>query len=151
MNPWLMGNGDHPIGLIQTGLSQMDLSCVDLSCIDWVNADITHYIQTLGDLSFDSIIHDPPRFTAATGALYGKQFYTQLFRVMKPSSRLFHYTGSPKKINHQDRFIKNAIQRLEQVGFSKVVFNDRLQGICALKKSLGNQGSKEPVWKTTFK
>jgi predicted methyltransferase len=151
MNPWLMGNGDHPIGLIQTGLSHMDLSCVDLSCIDWVNADITRYIQTLGDLSFDSIIHDPPRFTAATGELYGKQFYTQLFRVMKPVSRLFHYTGSPNKINRQDRFIKNAIQRLEQVGFSKVVFNDRLQGICALKKSLGNQGSKEPVWKTTFK
>lgn len=154
-NPWLMAAGNAPdstrVGLPQVGLSPVGLSPVDAARIDWVHADITHHIPTLADLSFDSVIHDPPRFTSATGELYGKQFYTQLFRVMKPSSRLFHYTGSPKKINHQDRFIKNAIKRLEQVGFSKVVFNERLQGIHALKNSLGKQGSCEPVWKTTFK
>jgi predicted methyltransferase len=159
-NPWLMAAGNGPdstrVGLPRVGLPQVDLfpvglSPVDSARIDWVHADIIRYIPTLADLSFDSVIHDPPRFTSATGELYGKQFYTQLFRVMKPVSRLFHYTGSPKKINHQDRFIKNAIKRLEQVGFSKVVFNERLQGIHALKNAVGNQGSCEPVWKTTFK
>jgi len=155
-NPWLPAKGNHQMESIRTdstrvGSPQMDQSRIDPIHIDWVNADITHYIRTLPDLSFDAVIHDPPRFTSATGELYGKQFYTQLFRVMKPSSRLFHYTGSPKKINHQDRFIKNAIKRLEQVGFSKVVFNERLQGIHALKNFLGKQGSGEPVWKTTFK
>ena len=150
-NPWLMAAGNGPMDSTSVCLSPVGLSPVDAARIDWVHADITRHIPTLADLSFDSVIHDPPRFTSATGELYGKQFYTQLFRVMKPVSRLFHYTGSPKKINHQDRFIKNAIKRLEQVGFSKVVFNERLQGIHALKNALGNQGSCEPVWKTTFK
>ncbi len=135
-NPWLQAREDDRI---------------DLGRIDLVNADIIRYIRNLDDLAFDAVIHDPPRFTSATGELYGKEFYSQLFRVMKPVSRLFHYTGSPKKIKHQDRFIKNAMKRLEQVGFSKVVFNDRLQGIHALKNCLGNHGQREPVWKTTFK
>jgi predicted methyltransferase len=140
-NPWLTATGDDRIGL----------GNMNLAPIEWVNADVTRYILTLPDQSFDSVIHDPPRFTAATGELYGKAFYTQLFRVMKPSSRLFHYTGSPKKINYQDRFIKNAIRRLEQVGFSQVAFNERLQGIHVLKNFSGYPGVKEPVWKTTFR
>jgi predicted methyltransferase len=155
-NPWLMatgvGGGD-PVknGPAQKGLAKKGLGQIDLARIELVNADITDYICTLADQIFDAVIHDPPRFTSATGQLYGKQFYTQLFRVMKQSSRLFHYTGSPKKINHQDRFIKNAMKRLEQAGFSKVQFNDHLQGIHALKNVQGNQTHGEPVWKTTFK
>jgi len=150
-NPWLMAAGGGKIGPATSGLVKNGLDQIDLAQIELVNADITQYIGTLSDQSFDAIIHDPPRFTSATGELYGKAFYTQLFRVMKQSSRLFHYTGSPKKINHQDRFIKNAMKRLEQAGFSKVVFNDHLQGIHALKNVQGNQHPGEPVWKTTFK
>ena len=155
-NPWLMAAGvcvggaaeNSPAqnGLVKNGLAQIDLARIEL-----VNADITHYICEIADQSFDSVIHDPPRFTSATGELYGKAFYTQLFRVMKQSSRLFHYTGSPKKIKYQDRFIINAMKRLEQVGFSNVMFNDHLQGIHALKNVQGNQRHGEPVWKTTFK
>lgn len=160
-NPWLTAagvggggpvkNGSAENGLVKNGLAQIDLARIEL-----VHADITHYICELSDQSFDAVIHDPPRFTSSTGELYGKAFYAQLFRVMKQSSRLFHYTGSPKKINHQDRFIKNAMKRLEQAGFSKVMFNDHLQGIHALKNVQGkpvqgNQYPGEPVWKTTFK
>ena len=155
-NPWLMAtgvggggpaeNGPAENGLVKNGLAQIDRARIEL-----VHADITHYIREIADQTFDAVIHDPPRFTSATGQLYGKVFYTQLFRVMKLSSRLFHYTGSPKKINHQDRFIKNAMKRLEQAGFSKVKFNDHLQGIHALKNVQGNQNHGEPVWKTTFK
>jgi predicted methyltransferase len=160
-NPWLRTQSLDPTNLLSTGAQatgrktidkkNIDPVPVDPLNIDWVNADITRYIRELDDKTFDSVVHDPPRFTSATGALYGKEFYSQLFRVMKPVSRLFHYTGNPKKIKHQDRFILNAMKRLEQVGFSKVVFNDRLQGIHALKNRLKNHGRGEPVWKTTFK
>lgn len=161
-NPWLLSQGqgsdqsgqadqtDQP-NLTGMGSTHNDPVPEGLTNIKLVNADITQYIQELPDLAFDAVIHDPPRFTSATGALYGKQFYTQLFRVMKPVSRLFHYTGSPKKIKHQDRFVKNAMKRLEQVGFSKVKFNERLQGIHALKEPSRSHGRGEPVWKTRFK
>ncbi|HCY83536.1 MAG TPA: hypothetical protein DHV36_00200 [Desulfobacteraceae bacterium] len=97
--------------------------------INLENADITERITTLEENAFDAVIHDPPRFTSATGDLYGKAFYSGLFRVMREGGRLFHYTGSPKKITRQDRFVNNAMKRLKQAGFQKVTFNDRLQGI----------------------
>jgi predicted methyltransferase len=79
------------------------------------------------------VIHDPPRFTSATGDLYGKKFYAALFRVMASPSKLFHYTGSPKKIKTRDKFIKNTIKRLERAGFKALCFHDNLQGIYAQK------------------
>ncbi len=102
-NPWLMGNGNAPTDSTRVGLSQVSLSPVGLSQsdsarIEWVHADITRYIPTLDDLSFDAVIHDPPRFNSATGELYGKSFYTQLFPVMKPVSPLFHTRAAQK--NH---------------------------------------------------
>lgn len=99
--------------------------------IQLANADITGHIATLADKAFDAVIHDPPRFCSATGDLYGKAFYTELARVMQTGARLFHYTGSPQKITHGDRFIRNAVKRLEQAGFKKAAFNERLQGIYA--------------------
>lgn len=102
--------------------------------IQLVQADVTRYIRDLDDLTFDAVIHDPPRFTSATGGLYGKEFYDQLFRVMKPVSRLFHYTGNPQKIKHPDRFVQNTLKRLEQAGFKQLSFNDQVQGIHGLKR-----------------
>jgi len=136
-NPWLLVHDDEILGFGKYKFERYGDERMDLAHIHWVNDDITRYIQGLADQTFDSVIHDPPRFTSATGELYGKDFYGQLFRVMKSVSRLFHYTGSPKKIKHQDRFIKNAMKRLEQAGFIKVIFNDRLQGIHAIKKTIG--------------
>jgi uncharacterized protein len=100
---------------------------------EFINADISQYIDQLESNYFNSVIHDPPRFTSKTGDLYGKKFYSSLFRVMTKHSKLFHYTGSPKKITKQDRFVKNAVKRLENVGFSKVVFDEELQGILGIK------------------
>lgn len=110
--------------------------------IQLVQADVTQYIQGLDDHTFDAVIHDPPRFTSATGELYGKAFYEQLFRVMKPISRLFHYTGSPQKIKHPNRFIQNTIKRLEQAGFQQLVFKDQVQGIQGLK----SPGKRQFPW-----
>ncbi len=120
-NPWL-----HPGARVWQTSEIMDR-------IQLENVDINGFIKTLPDGSFDAVVHDPPRFCSATGDLYGKVFYNQLARVMRVGARLFHYTGSPKKIKHQDRFIQNAMKRLEQAGFGNVSFNDHLQGIYAEK------------------
>ena len=99
----------------------------------FIHADIIQYIDSLESNYFNSVIHDPPRFTSATGDLYGKTFYDALFRVMSPRSKLFHYTGSPKKIKTGDRFIVNTVKRLEASGFTAIVFKDDLQGLFAKK------------------
>lgn len=113
LNPWLKKYADERLELIHT--------------------DITREIERFGNGIFNSVIHDPPRFTSATGDLYGKKFYDALFRVMASHSKLFHYTGSPKKIKTKDRFIKNTMKRLEQSGFKALCFHDNLQGIYAQK------------------
>lgn len=105
----------------------------DTSKIKLIHADITQEIDRFDNESFNSVLHDPPRFTSSTGDLYGLHFYCQLYRVMTTSSKLFHYTGSPKKIKSQDTFIKNTIKRLMKAGFGNVCFHDRLQGIYAQK------------------
>lgn len=101
--------------------------------LEFVHADIIQYIDGLESNMFNSVIHDPPRFTSRTGDLYGKKFYDGLFRVMAPRSKLFHYTGIPKKIKTDDRFVVNTIKRLEASGFSAIVFKDELQGLFAKK------------------
>lgn len=113
LNPWLKKYADPRLELI--------------------HGDITREIDGFENEQFNSVIHDPPRFTSATGDLYGKKFYAALFRVMAPGSKLFHYTGSPKKIKAKDNFIKNTMKRLEHSGFRKVHFHDNLQGIYAEK------------------
>ena len=102
--------------------------------IDLIHMDIFQYIERLEKDTFDAILHDPPRFSSATGHLYGKEFYAQLFRVMKPRARLFHYTGSPARVKHGDRFVKNTVKRLENAGFGKLSFDEQLQGILGMKK-----------------
>ncbi len=101
--------------------------------LELICADICQKIPQFKDNCFNSIIHDPPRFTSATGDLYGKPFYQALFRVLTPRGRLFHYTGSPKKIKEQDRFLRNTKKRLEVSGFGNVRFKERLQGFLADK------------------
>jgi len=113
LNPWLKKYADKRLELIHT--------------------DITREINKFEDGMFNSVIHDPPRFTSATGNLYGRKFYDALFRVMALDSKLFHYTGSPKKIKTKDKFIKNTMKRLEQSGFKTLCFHDNLQGIYAQK------------------
>ena len=113
LNPWLKPCDDKRLELIHT--------------------DITREIDRFENGLFNSVIHDPPRFTSATGDLYGKKFYAALFRVMAPHSKLFHYTGSPKKIKTKDKFIKNTMKRLELSGYKAVCFHDSLQGIYAEK------------------
>ena len=103
--------------------------------IEWCHGDVNEIIRTLDDGEFDAIIHDPPRITSATGDLYGQPFYNQLARVMRAGGKLFHYTGTPQRIRHGERFVNQAMKRLEKAGFGSVSFNDYLQGIEAVKPS----------------
>lgn len=82
--------------------------------------------------SFDSVIHDPPRFSLA-GELYSEEFYHHLFRVLCSNGRLFHYTGNPHIIKKGSSFVDGVAQRLKAVGFNSVKKIDHLMGVSAKK------------------
>ncbi len=67
-----------------------------------IQGDITEHIIHLPDHSVDCVLHDPPRFGIA-GELYSQVFYDQLARVLKRKGKLFHYTGTPNKLNQRTR------------------------------------------------
>ncbi len=100
--------------------------------IQLVHADIYDYIRELTTESFDSVIHDPPRFSLA-GELYGEGFYREIHRVLKKRGRLFHYTGNPQLLNRGSSFMDHAAQRLRASGFAKVAKVAELMGITAYK------------------
>lgn len=65
---------------------------------------------------FDYVVHDPPRFSHA-GHLYSGEFYRQLFRVLRPGGRLFHYTGMPGSRRRRVDLKRGVTDRLRGVGF----------------------------------
>ena len=94
--------------------------------------DAGDIIKDLPLSSFDSIIHDPPRLSMA-GHLYGEEFYSELYRVLKEKGRLFHYTGNPHQARHGNTFLMNVAKRLKKVGFRKVIPKEHLLGVTASK------------------
>jgi uncharacterized protein len=91
--------------------------------------DIAVAIATLPSESFDAALHDPPRFGTA-GELYSQAFYDQLARVLERNAKLFHYTGSPNKLNGGRNVSNEVAKRLKVAGFSVQVVGD---GILATK------------------
>jgi len=82
--------------------------------------------------SFDSVIHDPPRFSLA-GELYSEDFYRELFRVLNQGGRLFHYTGNPHQAKKGTSFVDGVVRRLKAVGFQRVKKVEHLMGVSAQK------------------
>ena len=80
-----------------------------------LQADIFDLIQGLPNAWFSVVIHDPPMFSLA-GHLYGREFYAQIHRVLRPRGRLFHYIGSPEKKMARS-VTRGVMQRLRDVGF----------------------------------
>lgn len=111
-NPW-----SHDLG--QEGITQLQGSSYEL-------------IGSMAASSFDSVIHDPPRFSLA-GELYSAEFYSQVFRVMRRNGRLFHYTGNPHLIRKGSSFVDGVIRRLKSAGFKNVEKVDHLMGVSAQK------------------
>lgn len=97
--------------------------------IHLVDADADEFVAAQPDASFDTLIHDPPRFSRA-GQLYGAAFYQQLARILRPRGRLFHYTGQPYTRSRGDSFITGILRRLGDAGFETQP-EPSLQGIIA--------------------
>ncbi len=100
--------------------------------IQLVSADVFHYIETLESDAFDSILHDPPRFSFA-GELYSEEFYRQLLRVLVKGGGLFHYTGTPHIVRRGNTFLTNTVQRLKAAGFRTVLPREQILGVKAIK------------------
>ncbi|CAL6378452.1 unnamed protein product [Bathycoccus prasinos] len=90
-------------------------------------------IQTLPDRAFDRIIHDPPTFALA-GELYGEKFYSELFRVLKPSGRVYHYTGDPSSNVAGGGGVRGIVKRMKLVGFESVEIDHHAHGVVAAKQ-----------------
>ncbi|HEX3835484.1 MAG TPA: hypothetical protein VHW25_00850 [Steroidobacteraceae bacterium] len=84
--------------------------------LEVLNVGIEEHIDTLGDASFDVVLHDPPRFGIA-GELYARSFYQQLARVLRPGGALFHYTGAPNRLSSGRDVAGEVLRRLQHSGF----------------------------------
>ncbi|MEM0359755.1 MAG: methyltransferase domain-containing protein [Candidatus Diapherotrites archaeon] len=95
------------------------------------NADVVEGIKEFPESFFDLILHDPPRLSLA-GDLYGRPFYCELFRVLKPGGTLFHYTGAPGEKKGID-FKTKTMKRLKQCGFREIEKVEEAFGVRAKK------------------
>jgi uncharacterized protein len=98
--------------------------------LELVEGDVTERIKTFQDASFDSILHDPPRFGIA-GELYSQAFYDQLARVINRRGRLFHYTGAPNRLTSGRDVPREVAKRLTLAGFKAELHGD---GVLAVRR-----------------
>lgn len=96
------------------------------------NDDVTRGIADLPSNHFDKVLHDPPRYSKSTGELYSLEFYRELYRVLKPGGKLYHYTGEPRK-HGTPSIVKGIGERLRKAGFYPVFFDHRSLGYIAIK------------------
>ncbi len=80
---------------------------------------------------FSCIIHDPPTIQLA-GDLYSGAFYVELYRILKPRGRLFHYIGDLNSAS-VSRVVKGVVQRLGDAGFRSVTRHPEAFGVLAQK------------------
>jgi predicted methyltransferase len=100
--------------------------------IDLVLDDAVKKISELGDKSFDSVLHDPPRFSLSP-ELYSTEFYTEIFRILKKNGILLHYVGSPGSRYRKRDFQKGTMSRLRDAGFRNVERKEEVLGVFARK------------------
>lgn len=93
--------------------------------------DAFDVVETLDEASFQRIIHDPPTFSLA-GHLYSEAFYRQLYRVLRPKGRLFHYIGDLESRSGAG-VARGVRQRLVSAGFRRVVDRRRAFGVVAYR------------------
>ncbi len=111
-NPWSQGLGNPRIRIL--------------------HGDVTRLVHDMPSDYYDRIIHDPPRYSTSTGDLYSGRFYKELYRILRPGGRLFHYTGEPRK-HGSPSIVKGIGERLREAGFYRVYYDPRSQGYVALK------------------
>jgi predicted methyltransferase len=111
LNPWSRGLGDERIEIVL--------------------GDAAEVLKELESEDFDAVFHDPPRYSLA-GELYSREFYREVYRVLKKGGTLFHYTGEPGKHSNMS-FLKGVKKRLEEAGFEEVRWIERAKGFKARK------------------
>ncbi|WP_297437848.1 methyltransferase domain-containing protein [Thermococcus sp.] len=104
--------------------------------IQIIQGDSFEVVRKFNDETFDVVIHDPPRFSLA-GHLYGEEFYRELYRVLKPGGRLFHYVGNPGKKYRRKDLQKGVMERLRRVGFTGIKKVGEALGVVAGKPVRG--------------
>lgn len=93
--------------------------------------DSAEEVETFADETFSVVIHDPPTIQLA-GDLYSGAFYRELYRILKPRGRVFHYIGdldSPSV----SRVVKGVVERLHAAGFRDVKRRPEAFGVVAHK------------------
>lgn len=93
--------------------------------------DSADLLPDFENASFDRIIHDPPMFSLA-GHLYGADYYRQLYRILKPGGRLFHYIGDPNSRSGRN-ITRGVVGRLQQAGFKRVMYKPRAFGVVVFR------------------
>lgn len=88
-------------------------------------------VEAFDDGTFSCVIHDPPTIQLA-GDLYSGDYYRELFRILKPRGRLFHYIGDLESMS-VSRVSKGVIERLHAVGFTTVKKHPEAFGVLAQK------------------
>ncbi|ASJ15085.1 class I SAM-dependent methyltransferase [Thermococcus radiotolerans] len=97
-----------------------------------IQGDAFEVVKRFNDETFDVVIHDPPRFSLA-GHLYSEEFYRELFRILKPGGRLFHYVGNPGKRYRRKDLQRGVMERLRKAGFVGVKRVEEALGVVARK------------------
>ena len=120
-----------PAALAVARLNPWSASLFENPKITQVIGDSFEEIEKFEADRFTRIIHDPPMFSLA-GDLYSGEFYRQLFRVLQPGGRLFHYLGDPaSKSGHV--VTTGAVRRLQAAGFRRVAYKPAAFGVVAYK------------------
>ncbi|MBE2201419.1 MAG: methyltransferase domain-containing protein [Anaerolinea sp.] len=93
--------------------------------------DAYDVVAQFPDAHFARILHDPPMFSLA-GDLYAAEFYRQLYRILTPKGRLFHYIGDPQSKSGRS-VTRGVVRRLQEAGFHRVKPYPQAFGVVAYK------------------
>ncbi len=99
--------------------------------IKQIIGDSVEEVEQFEDATFSRIIHDPPMFSLG-GDLYSGAFYAELYRILKPGGKVFHYIGDLNSTTGA-RVSRGAMERLKRAGFRIVTPRPEAFGLIAGK------------------
>ncbi len=98
--------------------------------IKLMQGDISQIIMKIQGNFFDRVIHDPPTFKYSP-ELYSKEFYQQIYRVMKKGALLYHYAPWPHRMG-KPLYLK-IMKLLKETGFRNIRYSEESSGVIAQK------------------